>query len=402
MKKSTGLATAIGLVLLTGCTGHGNYTKQGISQARQRLDTLKAATEYDMARQAFLAGDLDKAMKKADLALALTSDNPLVYVLRGRIFIERGSMGEALLSLGRALELDGNSVDARYYLGVVHERLNEPERALEHFSAAADLNGYNPQYAIAAGEMLIDMGRTEEARTLLTASPSAASSAGIQQLLGHIALIDGRPVEACDLFTRARLLAPDDGAILEDLTGAQLAAGRYADAEMNTGALLRDPKNRARRDLLHMRASALLALDRPVEARQVYRDLAAGDGASDASAWGGLGRASFRIGDGRELRRAASRIVAIDPVNPEGYILWAMWHRLEGAPAAALEKIDIGLARAGENAELIGVKAVLLSELGRSGEALAAAKTALRLDPANAACLALVDSLSAAVSVPVW
>lgn len=36
MKKSTGLATAIGLVLLTGCTGHGNYTKQGISQARQR------------------------------------------------------------------------------------------------------------------------------------------------------------------------------------------------------------------------------------------------------------------------------------------------------------------------------------------------------------------------------
>lgn len=402
MKKSTGLATAIGLMLLTGCAGHGNYTKEGISLARQRLDTLKAATEYDMARQAFLAGDLDKAMKKADLALALTSDNPLVYVLRGRIFIERGSMGEALLSLGRALELDGNSVDARYYLGVVHERLSEPERALEHFTAAATLNGYNPQYPIAAGEMLIDLGRTEEARALLTASPAAASSAGIQQLLGHLALIEGRADEACDLFTRARLLAPDDGAILEDLTGAQLAAGRFADAEQNTGALLRDAKNRGRRDLLHMRASALLALDRPVEARQIYRDMVAGDGASDASAWGGLGRASYRIGDGRELRRAASRVVAIAPANPEGYILWAMWHRLEGDPVAALEKIETGLKRGGDHAELIGVKALLLAELGRNTEALAAARRALDLDPGNASCRTLVDTLSASVAVPVW
>jgi Flp pilus assembly protein TadD len=283
---------AAAAIAASGCSGHGKYTQEGISLAKQRLDSLKAATEYDMARQAFLAGDLDKALKKSDAALLLAENNPRIHVLRGRIHIERGNVGRALLSLRRALELDENAIDARYYLGVVHERLNEPEEALAHFRAAAELEGYNPQYPIAAGEMLVDLGRLDEAKTFLTDSEAADHSAGVQQLLGHIALIEGRPADACELFTKARLLAPEDGAILEDLATAQIAAGRFADAETNLSGLLKDPENEGRRDLLHMRGECLMALGRPVEAREIYRTLSEDDGASDPQAWIGRGRAA--------------------------------------------------------------------------------------------------------------
>ncbi len=389
--------------VLAGCSGHGKYTKEGISLAKQRLDTLKAATEYDMAKQAFLAGDLDKAMRKTDSALRLTEENALVHVLRGRIFIERGEIGEALVSLRKAASLDGESVEAQYYLGVVYERINEHEKALEHFNAAASLDEFNPQYPIAAGEMMIDMGRVDEAEAFLRGSASAEHSAGIQQLLGHIALLREEPGEACTLFKKARLLAPDDGAILEDEASALIAAGRYAEAETNLEHLLRDPDNEGRRDLRHMQAECLISLDRPVEAREVYRGLIEDDGASDAQAWVGLGRTSYTLGDGRTLRRAASRVVSIDPTNPDGYILWAMWHREHGDLSSALEKLDTGLMRVGRDAEMLSVRALVLSELGRRDEALTAARSALELDPGNASSRRLVDMLGAlAVStVPV-
>ncbi|MBZ0173549.1 MAG: tetratricopeptide repeat protein, partial [Phycisphaerales bacterium] len=388
---------------LAGCGAHGKYTTEGISLAKQRLDALKAATEYDMAHQAFMAGDLDKAMRKTDVALALTEENAVLHVLRGRIHIERGAVGEALLSLRRAAELDAESVEARYYLGVVHERLNEYEAALTHFTAAAEMDEFNAQFPIAAGEMLIDMGRADEAEAFLRGSSAAEHSAGVQQLLGHIALIDGRADEACGMFTKARLLAPADGAILEDQATAQVAAGRYAEAETNLLHLLRDPENEGRRDLLHMRAECLLSLDRPVDAREIYRGLSEHDGASDAEAWVGLGRTAYTLGDERTLQRAASRIVSVDPTNPDGYVLWAMWHREQRQLTEALGKLDKGLMRAGRDAELLAVRAIVLAELGRRDEALTAAESALELDPDNESSRALLDVLGtlAVTSVPV-
>lgn len=400
-RTSAPLTLVLSATLLAGCSGHGRYTTEGISLARQRLNAMKAASEYDMARQSFLAGDLDKALRKSNIALSLAEDNARLHVLQGRIHIERGAVGEALLSLRRAAEFDETSVEARYYLGVVHERLNEHDAALGHFLAAAELDPFNPQYPIAAGEMLIDLGRPDEARGMLLESDAADHSAGIQQLLGHIAMIKGRPDEACGLFNKARLLAPDDGAILEDLASAQVAAGRHGAADRNLIHLLRDPANENRRDLLHMRAECLLSLDRPVEAREIYRSLVTGDGASDVQAWVGLGRTAFTLRDDHELRRAASRIVSIDPAEPDGYVLWAVWHRGRGESPDALQKIDTGLMRAGRDAELLSVRALVLADLGRNDEALVAAGSALELDPGNESCRRLVEQLGTFASVPV-
>jgi len=383
---------------LTGCSGHGNYTKEGISLAQQRLNTLKAASEYDMAKQAFLAGDLDKAMRKANAATSIADESAPLHVLRGRISIERGNMGEALLALHRAAELDAESVEAAYYLGIVHERLDEREKALEHFRTAATLDPYNPQHIVAAGEMLIDLGRADEAETELLASDTARHAAGVQQLLGHISLINNQPAEACGRFGKARLLAPEDGAILEDLASAQIAAGRFADAEPTIRALLADTDNANRRDLLHMLAECLMATGQPVEARELYRGLVGPD-ENDPAAWIGLGRSSYALGDERTLRRAASRTISIAPRQAGGYVLFAVWSRDRGETTEALSHLDTGLMRAGPDAELLSLRALLLSELGRNNEALVAAQAAVDLDPDHTAAQALADHLGSRLGI---
>lgn len=385
---------------LAGCGGHGKYTTEGISLAKTRLDALKAATEYDMALQAFLAGDLDKAGRKAEQALRLADGSARIHVLLGRVAIERGLMGEALLALQKALDADETSVEAHYYMGVVNERVNEHAVALTHFRRAAELEPFNPQYAVAAGEMLIDLGQTADAEAFLESCEAAPHSAGVQQLLGHVAMIEGDAESACDRFGRARLLAPEDGAILDDLAAAQMAAGRFGEAETNLGHLLRDPDERERGDLLHMRAECLLALGRPVDARELYRDLTAGEGQSDARAWVGLARAAYQIGDARGCQRAASRVTSIDPTLAEGYVLWAAVHRDRDEPETALEKLDTGLMRAGRDADLLAMRSLVLSELGRGGEALTAAQAALDIDPGHATAQRMLNRL-AVVSVPV-
>lgn len=385
---------------LIGCTGHGKYTQEGVSLAKARLDALRAATEYDMGMQAFLAGDLDKAARKARAARELTADNPKIAVLEGRISVEQGRMGEALLALRRATELDEEHVQAHYYLGVVYERLREHEPALTHFKRAAELEPYNAQYPVAAGEMLIDLGRIEEARVYLEGHESGEHAAGVQQLLGHIARIENDHQLACDYFSRARLLAPIDRAIMTDLAESQMAAARYADAELNLAHLLLDPDHKDRRDLRHLRAECLVALDRPVEARDIYRSLASGDGESDTRAWTGLARAAYRIGDEEGFRRAASRVIAIDPRDAQGYVLFAAMQHDQGDLDGAIETVDRGLISAGRTPDLLSMRALVLADQNRLGEALSAAHAALDLDPEHRATKRLLDRL-AVVAVPV-
>ena len=56
------VAAAGGMV--AGCSpGHGKYTGEFKDQAILRMNTMKAATSWDLAQQQFLSGDLKKALK---------------------------------------------------------------------------------------------------------------------------------------------------------------------------------------------------------------------------------------------------------------------------------------------------------------------------------------------------
>lgn len=384
MRKASIFISVCGMAaMLGGCAGgQGNYTREGISVAKERMSAIKSATEWEMGRQAFIAGDLEKALRKVDASLSINENVVKSHVLRARIMIEMGELGQALRSLHNAETRDPQDPDTHYYLGIVFERLSRPEDAAEHFMTACELDDYNLGYAVAAAEMLVDLDRTEEARLYLTNLPMAGDNAGVAQMLGHIALIQGRHQDAVAFFSQARLLAPDDSAIQEDLVRAQMLVGQYAAAEMNIAALRKNKVNADRRDLMSLHAETLLGVNRPVEARALYQELLADPNmASDVDAWIGLGNSAFMVNDQRSLRRAASRVVALAPSSHEGYALWALCHRRDGEFAKALTSIDQAIARTPEDSSFHALRAMILSDLGRRNEAVLAARTAASFSP---------------------
>lgn len=377
------LAILCAIGALTGCESHGNYTAQFRDEAQGRMAALKAGTQWDMAQQQFLSGDLAKALKSVDESIAIKNDVPKSHLLRGRILIEMGRLESALDALDRASQLDEGLTDAYYYRGIVFERFNQPERALTEYQKASELDHTNPQYAVAAAEMLVESGKIEEARLLLVnGAADFEHNAGVRQTLGHIAMMEGRIDDAVKLFSEAALLAPDEMGLLEDLARAQVEAKRFADAEFTLRRLLDRSKDTDRRDLKHLLARCLIEIDRPVEARSILDELVSGEyGNSDVRAWIELGNVAVILKDQRRLRDSATRTMAIAPERPEGYFLLATWQKNKGNLSGAIASLDRAIERAGEDSSPALMQAMIYKELGQTDKATRSVKLALHANP---------------------
>lgn len=393
------LALAAGLAAssLTGCAGSGSYTKQTSLDHQAKMDVMKSATEYDMARQSYFAGDLAKALERVDRSIAINNQVAKSHVLRGRILIEMGALDGALDSLHTAEALSPENVDAQYYLGLVYERLAEHDEALTHYQAAADLNPEDAQYVVAAAEMLVDEGRVDEAQSyILSRRERFDHNAGVRQTLGHIAMIQGDHARALAMFSEARTLAPDDTDILEDLAQAQVALGRYAEAAGNLGKLLKDEELAARRrDLRHLYGRCLFETTRFIEARDTYIGLTEDDeGGADVEAWIGLGNVAVVLKDPYRLRTAARRVANLAPDREEGYLLFAIYHRRRGELADALHYLDMGSRQVANASSIYTLAGVILTEMGRDDEAKKVLAAALHADPGNTAVAGMLDSMN--------
>lgn len=374
------------LLALSGCAAkHGQYTQEHLERANNRVSGLKAGNAFDQGRQSFLAGDLDKARKQVDNSIIINPNVDKSHVLRGRILIEQSDLEGALLSFQRAEALNPQNTEAQYYMGIVFERFSQAEEAFTRYAKAAELEPSNPQYVVAAAEMLIDQGMLPEAEAFLAERKSTFDhNAGVRQTLGHIAMLKGDAAAALTCFNDARLLAPDDSGILEDLVHAQIATGKFAEAEFNLGKLLKIPANEGRRDLRQSHARCLMALDRPVEARDILIALTSDEsGQMDVQTWVDLGNVSFVLRDMHRVRMAASRIGAIAPNRPEGFVLRAMWHRQQGDLTSALRCCDDAVARRGRDTEPLLLRAMILEELGQLGQSQECYQTVLQEDPGN-------------------
>ncbi len=143
-----------------------------------------------------------------------------------------------------------------------------------------------------------------------------------------------------------------------------------------------------------MHAKSLVGTGRPVEARSIYQDLLSQtSGKSDLDAWVGLGNTSYAINDDRTARRAAARIVGLQPSSHEGYVLWAMIHRRAGDMDKALISINDAIDRNNTDADLFAFRAVVQRDLGITQGALSSASRALSLDPSNEDFASFVNSL---------
>ncbi len=356
--------------LLAACGGHGQYTQDHLSTAHQKMDVLKAATDYDMAHQSFVAGDLEKALDRVDKSIARNDQVAKSHVLRGRTLHEMGDMEGAIEAFRRAEALDPKNVEAQYYLGVVFERLADRDTAVNHYLAAHELELSNAQYAIAAAELLIDDGRVDDAEQMLESGPYE-HNAGVKQTLGHIAQLRGDNEQAVRFFQDARLLAPEDAAIEEDLARALVRTGQYGEAERHLARVLKNEDGDVmRRDLKHEHARCLAELERFAEARTEYLDLTGSyEGASDVDAWIGLGETAAVLKDQARLREAATRVIALAPDRPDGYMFRAIWSRRQGQYPQSMRWLEKAEQLGAEPTVVYPLQAMVLQDMGLHDDA---------------------------------
>lgn len=390
------LAAALTTAALNaGCgADHGKHTAAEVNAAKEKMQQLKSALEWQTANGAYQSGDLSKALKAVDRSIALNPDVAKSHVLRGRILLEMGDLEGAMNSLAHAIEVDGGNVDARYFLGFVNERLNRKDEALACYQKAAELDHANAQYAVAAAEILIDMGRVDDARVYLEDHKTLAeNNASVKQTLGHIAMMQQEPEKAVRYFGEARLLAPDNTAILEDLARAQFVVGKFADAEYSLGRLLSAKERATRRDLRLLRAQALMEISKPLEARDILMAMCnepAGD--SDILTWVTLGKLAYTINDGATVRRAYAKLIAVAPDQSDGFLLKAMWLRKQGNFSAA-EDAALQAVRVRQTSDGLLALAMIQADAHRTNDAIGTLQRLLAIDPSNTDAQRYLSSL---------
>jgi len=402
------ILTATGALLiatgLAACApGHGKHTTKFIKEREQAKAVMKAATAYDMAHQAYLAGDLDKAISHIDDSIAMNDEVAKSHVLKGRILLEMTEFQGALTSLDRAVELDEENDEAPYFKGIIYERIAQPDQALVAFQQAAEIAPNNAQYAVAVAEVLIDLDRVDDAWDYLERDDASyRHNAGVNQTLGHIALMQDDPQKAVECFEQARLLAPENEAIMEDLAMAQMRVGQFAEADYIFSRILAKEENAERRDLMHLRARCLMQVDRPVEAREVLLQLTDGDaGQADVDAWVELGNVAYKLSDMARLRTAATRVVALAPDRFEGFLLKGLWERAQGHPDRALKSLNRAIQLRGDDVTPLIVTGIVQRELGDVRGAREVLLTAAREDPDNETVhefISLLDTQNRAVA----
>ncbi|HMN40032.1 MAG TPA: tetratricopeptide repeat protein [Phycisphaerales bacterium] len=397
VRTSLALALAAGTLSAVGCAGggHGKFTSDQISQAREKLDMIKSGTEWQMANQQFLAGDMDKSLKTVDRSIALNPRVAKSHVLRGRVMLEKSRLEEARNEFLAAEALDPTFVEAQYFLGIVYERVNQPEEALARYKKAMELDPANAQYVVAAAEMLIDQKKLDEAETLLTDRKSFLEyNAAIRQTLGHISMLRGDAAAAAQTFSEALLLAPGDQAITENLVHAQMQSGQFAAAESMLNRLLDKPENAQRRDLKGMRARCLMAINRFVDARTILQEITADkEGSADLRSWMDLGNVAAILHDKASLRSSMQRVMAIAPDRPDGYLLKAMYCRQDNRLDDAIAATDVAISKGGKDASPYVLKAMIQQDQAKIIEARETLAHALERDPANDQARALLGAI---------
>ena len=237
------------LLLLAACASTKSPSAQ--EAANKRWNDARANVLSTLAADQYANGNFDKARSTIDQAIRLSPDNAAGRVLSAKLYIEAGQLEAAERELLQALRDDPANAEAEYLSGVVYQRWQQPQRALEFYQRACDKAPAELAYVMAKAKMLVAMGRRDEALAMLQAKVAYFEHSGaIRDEVGLLLVQQGRYPQAIEMFRRAGILAPDDLTIKEHLAMALFYAKEYSESAGILSSLLADAKFEKRCDLM--------------------------------------------------------------------------------------------------------------------------------------------------------
>lgn len=398
-RLSMNLAILSAALLVGGC----GPTKTGIENreaARAQLDAFNAHLTYQQAEQSFQVGELEQSLREVTAAIAHNPNMASYHVLQGRVLMEQHRLQSALESFANAESVQPDNADAAYYTGIAYQRWSNDEKALEAYTRASQRDENNVQYLLAAGESLVALDRLEEAQERIEARLAHfENNAAMRHLLAQIASLQGDHTRAAQLYREARLLRPEDDALIEELAWAQYAAGEYGQCH-STVTQLQQRTGEARADLMHLSARCLALTERVPEARNLYLELTRAK-PNDAEVWVELGMLCWDLGDYRRVAQCSVQAIALAPTRYEGYLLKGVNERHRGNWDNAVSLFRQSTERTTTEALPFVLLGLTLEQSGERADALIAYNDALAVDAENAQAQALLNRLQESTRITV-
>lgn len=376
-------AGALVLLLAAGCVGKSKDHKEAVNAANQRWREVRSGLILQMAQRQFDTGDLDQAERSVRDALGADPGNARIYLLMGRIQLERGMLERSFNELESAIRFDPRLAAAHYYQGVVLQRWQRNEAALERYSRAYELEADNAAYLLARADMLVLMGRADQAQAVLEDKLTYFDqNASVRLAVAQVLVIRGRPAEAVGYYRQAALLKPDDLQLREEMAETLIDAGLAAEAVPELERLLEQPEYRDRRDVALSLARALVLSDRLGDARARYIALTRSE-PGDVETWIKLGEVCWMIGDAGGSLSAAQRVIGLAPQRSEGYLMAGMVRQKQRRTDEAIALFDRAARVAPKDPMPLILRGMALQDAGRTTAAAQAYAQALERSPGD-------------------
>lgn len=361
---------------------------QARAEADARFRRTTSIVNYDQAKQAFEAGQLDKARKEIESAIARSDKEAKYWSLLGRIEIESKHLEKAISAFAKAIECDPALAEPYYFRGIVYQRWSDNTKAIADYTKASELDPERLSYLLAAAELLVAERRLDDARAMLL--PKLAyfeHNAALHELLGDVASLSGDHAAAARSYERALLIDPDAPLVAEKVMAAQFDAGEWQ------ACLESVRRQRARHssdanglrpelpiDVYRYEGRSLAMLGRTAEARAVFADQVRSF-PEDTTGWADLASTSLESGDIDRAEIAAERLIALAAADPDGYALRGMVAAARSDHEGAVRWHRMACERARANADLKVALGLALQAAGNTLEASQVLAEALKQDP---------------------
>jgi tetratricopeptide (TPR) repeat protein len=397
------LAAAVLFTMLPACnSGQQRNTEVWKEDANKRWNTVKSSIAIQMAEDQFNAGQLGLAQKTIEEAMANDMENPQLWLMGGRIALEKSELETAYQRLAKSIEYgeekegyaQKKKAEPHYYQGIIDQRWQRYDAAKEKYTFAYERDPENVAYFLARVEMMVQLDQLTEATTELESKTTYFDqNATVRALLGHVYRRQGSHAKAALWFKQASMLASEDMKLREEVARSQMEVGRYGEASRGLNELVNTEYGEKRTDLHRLLAESYVKDGKFHEAKDQYTKLTNLDSTS-VHDWSKLGELSYRLGDEGTALQAANRLINLAPDDHRGYLLAGMvWNKRDRLDRA-LSMFDRAADLAPNDTTPLILRGIALQKNDRAGAAADAYKQALSIDPENKRAQHLLSSVT--------
>lgn len=226
MKKIVTAGAFLSVIAAATASGRTPWMRRYPDVSRRYLERWERSHPWlaplREGRRLFYEGDLDVALKHLEEAVFAREDDGRLHYEIGYIHFVRGDVPVAEQRLELAADLLARETppheylfNSRYLLGMIAEDTGRPDRALEHYASALELDPSPPALHYRRGVVHYRVNRREDARSDLSRALDLDPELGsARYLLGLINLRDDNLNEAKVEFRKALALGEEEAAVL--------------------------------------------------------------------------------------------------------------------------------------------------------------------------------------------